>query len=216
VVAAGYLKMGALSASVEDPAVVTRPFDRRRDGFVMGEGAGVVVLEERGRALERGATVLAELAGYAATCDAGHPTDPDPEGGGAARAIALALSDAGLGIDDIGYVNAHATSTLAGDTAEVRALVRAGLCAAAVSSTKGLHGHALGAAGGLELVALLGVFVRDFLPANVNLDDRDDDGALDLITSGRPTAVGAAMSNSFGFGGHNACLVLRRHEAATG
>jgi 3-oxoacyl-[acyl-carrier-protein] synthase II len=214
VVAAGYLKMGALSRSYEDPERVTRPFDRARDGFVMGEGAGIVLLEERERALERGARILGELAGYGATCDAGHPTDPDPGGEGAARAVAVALADAGLEIADVGYVNAHATSTPAGDAAEVRALERAALTATPVSSTKGLHGHGLGAAGGIELVALLIAFGRDLLPANINLDDPDGADALDLITSNRRARPHAALSNSFGFGGHNACIVVARHEPA--
>lgn len=213
VVAAGYLKMGALSRSHERPEGVTRPFDRARDGFVMGEGAGVVVLEERTRALARGARILAEVAGYAATCDAGHPTDPDPDGEGAARAIAGALADAGLTTADVGYVNAHATSTTAGDVAEMRALARAGLSGAPVSSTKGFHGHGLGAAGGLELVATLMVFARDLLPANINLEDPEDVGGLDLIAAPRPARPHAAISNSFGFGGHNACVVVTRHAA---
>jgi 3-oxoacyl-[acyl-carrier-protein] synthase II len=214
VVTAGYLKMGALSASQRPPAEVTRPFDRARDGFVMGEAAGIVMLEERERAIARGARILGEIAGYGATCDAAHPTDPDPHGEGAARAIAEALRDAGLTTADIGYVNAHATSTPAGDIAEMRALERAGMTGAPVSSTKGLHGHGLGAAGGIELAALLMVFSRDLLPGNINLDDPEDAVALDLIDAPRAVRVDAALSNSFGFGGHNSCIVVTRHVAS--
>lgn len=212
VVAAGYLKMGALSRSGRPPEEATRPFDRARDGFVMGEAAGILMLEERERAIARGARILGEVAGYGASCDAGHPTDPDPEGEGAARAIVAALVDAGLSPEDIGYVNAHATSTPAGDIAEMHALRRAGVTGAAISSTKGMHGHGLGAAGGIELAALLMVFGRDLLPANTNLDDPEDAVALDLVDAPRPARVGAALSNSFGFGGHNACIVVTRHD----
>jgi 3-oxoacyl-[acyl-carrier-protein] synthase II len=212
VVAAGYRKMGALSRSDRPPAEATRPFDRGRDGFVMGETAGIVMLEEREAAIARGARILGEVAGYGATCDAGHLTDPDPDGEGAARAIAAALRDAALTPADIGYINAHATSTPAGDIAEMRALQRAGLTGAAVSSTKALHGHGLGAAGGIELAALLMVFGRDLLPANINLDEPEDIVSLDLIHAPRPARVDAALSNSFGFGGHNACLVVTRHD----
>ena len=210
VVAAGYLKMGALSGSTRPAPEVSRPFDRARDGFVMGEGAGIVVLEEREHALRRGARILGEVVGYGATCDAGHLTDPDADGSGAARAIADALADAGLGPGDIGYVNAHATSTPAGDAAEVRALERAGLAGAPVSSTKSAHGHGLGAAGGIELVAALMVFARDLLPATLNLEERDDGGVLDLIDTPRRARPDAFISNSFGFGGHNACLAVAR------
>ena len=139
----------------------------------MGEGAGLVLLEEREHALARGARIYAELAGYGSSCDADHPTDPDETGEGPARAMRIALEDAGLTAGDIGYVNAHATSTLAGDVAEARALQRAGLAEAAVSSTKSAHGHALGGAGGVEAVATLLAFARDTLPATLNLDDPD-------------------------------------------
>ena len=153
------------------PGRASRPFDVARDGFVIGEGAGVLLLEEREHALARGARIYAELAGYGSTCDANHLTDPDPLGEGPSRAMLLALADAGIGPEDIGYVNAHATSTPSGDLAESRALALAGLTGAAVSSTKGAHGHALGGAGGLEAVALLMAFSRDALPPTVNLDD---------------------------------------------
>ncbi len=210
VVAAGYLKMGALSRSARPVAEASRPFDRARDGFVMGEGAGIVVLEEREHALRRGARILAEVVGYGASCDAGHLTDPDVEGTGAARAIGEALADGGLQPSDVGYVNAHATSTPAGDAAEVRALARAGISGVPVSSTKALHGHGLGAAGGIELAAALIAFGRDILPGTLNLDDPEDGDTLDLIREARRAHVDVVLSNSFGFGGHNACVAVTR------
>ena len=209
-VIAGYRKLGALSPGNGDPKLVSRPFDRARDGFVMGEGSGILVLEERGHALARGARILAEVAGYGQSCDAGHLTDPDETGSGPARAVRLALADAGLEPAQIGYVNAHATSTPAGDIAELRALAAAGLSHAPISSTKSLHGHALGAAGGLEAVAALMAFGRDVLPAGANVDDPEPDPAADIIRSPRPARIDALVSNSFGFGGHNAALVFKR------
>jgi 3-oxoacyl-[acyl-carrier-protein] synthase II len=213
VVVAGYRRVGALTKSDRPAPEASRPFDLARDGFVIGEGAGVLMLEERDYALARGARIYAELAGYGATCDANHLTDPDPVGEGPARAMLLALADAGIGPEDVGYVNAHATSTPAGDLAESRALTLAGLNGSAVSSTKGAHGHALGGAGGLEAVALLMAFARDVLPPTINLDDPDPGSPLDHVRSARSVAVEAVLSNSFGFGGHNSSLVFLRHEA---
>jgi 3-oxoacyl-[acyl-carrier-protein] synthase II len=213
VVVAGYRRVGALTKSDRPAPEASRPFDLARDGFVIGEGAGVLMLEERDYALARGARIYAELAGYGATCDANHLTDPDPDGEGPARAMLLALADAGIGPEAVGYVNAHATSTLAGDLAEARALTLAGLSGSAVSSTKGAHGHALGGAGGLEAVALLMAFARDLLPPTINLDDPDPGSPLDHVTSARSVAVEAVLTNSFGFGGHNSTLVFLRHEA---
>jgi 3-oxoacyl-[acyl-carrier-protein] synthase II len=211
---AGYGQLGALARGDGDPAERSRPFDRARNGFVMGEGAGLLVLEERDHALARGAHILAELAGYGASCDAGHLTDPDPSGEGPAAAIAAALADAGIGPEAIGYVNAHATSTPVGDAAEARTLVRAGLGRVPVSSTKGLHGHCLGAAGGIEAIASLMALAQDRLPPGINLDDPDDELGLDhVVGTARPAQVEAVLSNSFGFGGHNAALVFRRHHA---
>jgi 3-oxoacyl-[acyl-carrier-protein] synthase II len=212
-VVAGYRRVGALTKSDRPAREASRPFDLARDGFVIGEGAGVLLLEEREFALARGARIYAELAGYGATCDANHLTDPDPLGEGPARAMRQALADAGIGPEDVGYVNAHATSTPAGDLAESRALALAGLSGSAVSSTKAAHGHALGAAGGIEAVAVLMAFARDTLPPTINLDDPDPGSPLDHVTSARPATVGAALSNSFGFGGHNSSLVFLRHEA---
>ncbi len=212
VVIAGYQRVGALTPSTRAPEVSSRPFDIGRDGFVMGEGSGVLVLEEREHALARGARIYAELAGYGSSCDAGHPTDPDATGEGPARAMTLAIADAGLLARDIGYVNAHATSTIAGDIAEARALARAGLSGAAVSSTKSAHGHPLGGAGGMEAVATLMAFERDMLPPTLNLEDADPEAPFDHVLEPRRARVTAAASNSFGFGGHNACIVMTRHE----
>jgi 3-oxoacyl-[acyl-carrier-protein] synthase II len=206
----GFCSARALSHRNDDPATASRPWDVDRDGFVLGEGAGILVLEERDRAIARGARILAEVAGFGQTCDAGHLTDPDETGAGPARAVRLALEDAGLGPSDIGYVNAHATSTPAGDIAELRALAAAGLSGVPISSTKALHGHALGAAGGIEAVAALMALVRGVLPGGGNLDDPETDPPADLITSPRRADVDAVVSNSFGFGGHNAAVVFRR------
>ena len=211
-VVAGYIRAGALNHDPGDPGRASRPFDRTREGFVIGEGAGMLVLEEREHALARGARVHAELAGYGSSCDGGHPTDPDPTGEAPARAIAEALADAGLTVEDVDYVNAHATSTQAGDAAEARALVRAGLAGATVSSTKSAHGHALGAAGALEAVATLIAFSRGVLPATLNLEDPDPEAPFDHVLEPRHAHVGAAISTSFGFGGHNACLAFIRHD----
>ncbi len=211
-IVAAYKQLGALSTSGRPPKEASRPFDRARDGFVIGEGAGIVFLEERERALGRGARILAEVAGYASNCDAGHLTQPDETGEGPAAAIKLAMADGHVDPANVGYLNAHATSTPLGDLAEVRAITVAGLGHAAVSSTKALHGHTLGAAGGIEAIAALMPLVRDQLPPSWNLNSSDIDLTLDYITTPRPAAVDATVSNSFGFGGHNAVVVLERTE----
>jgi 3-oxoacyl-[acyl-carrier-protein] synthase II len=205
---AGYRKLGALSRSTRPPAEVSRPFDVDRDGFVMGEAAAIVVLEDRDRAVARGAHIYAEVLGHAATCDAAHLTDPDPSGSGAARAIALALADAGAARDEVAYINAHATSTSAGDVAESGALTAAGLDRVPISSTKGAHGHPLGASGALEAAITAMAIDRQWLPATRNLKTPDPGARLAHVTVPRPADIGVAISNSFGFGGHNACLVL--------
>jgi 3-oxoacyl-[acyl-carrier-protein] synthase II len=209
-IVAAYMQLGALSTSERPPEETSRPFDRARDGFVIGEGAGVLFLEERDRARKRGARILGELVGYASNCDAGHLTQPDPTGEGPAAAIRLAMADALVDPADVGYVNAHATSTPLGDRAEARAIIAAGLGHAAVSSTKSLHGHTLGAAGGVEAIAALMPLVRDRLPPSVNLDDPDPGPALNHVGAARVAAVDVTVSSSFGFGGHNAVLVLAR------
>lgn len=208
----GYRQLGALSQTERPPHEASRPFDAARDGFVIGEGAGILVLEEREHALSRDATIYAEVVGHASTCDAGHLTDPDPTGSGAARVIELALADAQVGVDEVGYVNAHATSTRAGDDAEARALIASGLTAVPVSATKAAHGHALGAAGGIEAVVTALALVHQVLPATLNLERPDTEIPLAHVLVPRPAAIEIAISNSFGFGGHNACLVMRAHH----
>ena len=209
---AGYRQLGALSTTDRPSPEASRPFDAERDGFVIGEGAGILVLEEREHALARGARIHAEVSGNASTCDAGHLTDPDPAGTGAARAIALALADAQLTPADVGYINAHATSTPAGDRAEARALAAAGLAQTPVSATKSAHGHALGAAGGIEAVVTVLALARQALPPTLNLECPDTDIVLAHVRTARPADIDVAISNSFGFGGHNACLALRAHR----
>lgn len=209
---AAYQRLGALSSADRPAAEVSRPFDRARDGFVIGEGAGLLLLEEREHALRRGARILAELAGYASTCDAGHLTQPDPSGEGPAEAITLALADARLEPARVGYLNAHATSTPLGDLAEARAITHAKLAHAPVSSTKALHGHTLGAAGGIEAIAALMPLVRDSLPISWNLDDPEPEPPLNYVRSAARAHVEATVSTSFGFGGHNAALVLKRPD----
>ncbi|MEO9175191.1 MAG: beta-ketoacyl-[acyl-carrier-protein] synthase family protein, partial [Gaiellales bacterium] len=212
VIVAGYRSLGALASTTREAEHTSRPFDRDRDGFVMAEGAGILVLEEREHAIRRGARIYAELGGYGSSCDAAHLTDPDETGAGPAVAIRQALIDAGVAPEEIGYVNAHATSTSAGDTAEARAIVLAGLGHAAVSSTKAMHGHTMGAAGGVEAIAALLPIARGMVPPSINLDAPDDDSVLDFIGGrARPIQTDATLSNSFGFGGHNAAIVLRRH-----
>jgi 3-oxoacyl-[acyl-carrier-protein] synthase II len=209
---AAFASMDALSNSG-----VSRPFDARRDGFVMGEGAGVLVLEEAEAAKARGAEILGELVGYGATSDAFHLTAPMEDGGGAAKAIALALADAGLTPDDVDYVNAHGTSTPLNDRSETRALKTAlGDRAASVpvSSTKSVIGHLLGAAGAVEAVATVLALRERVAPPTVGWEEREEGMDLDYVPDGpRPLDVNGrapvAISNSFGFGGHNAVLALK-------
>jgi len=201
------------------PTGVSRPFDARRDGFVMGEGAGALVLEEADAAAERGATVLAEVIGYGSTSDAYHLTAPEPSGGPASRAIELALGDAGLTPEDIDYVNAHGTSTQLNDAAETAALKRALGAERAkqipVSSTKSAIGHLLGAAGAVEAVATVQALQHRIVPPTLNYEVPDPELDLDYVPGeARPLSTGngrapVAISNSFAFGGHNVSLVLR-------
>jgi 3-oxoacyl-[acyl-carrier-protein] synthase II len=206
--------MRALSFRTDAPQQASRPFDVDRDGFVLSEGAGVVVLEEMEHARRRGARIYGELMGYGASGDAGHITQPDEEGRGAARAMAMALEDAGLNPDAIGYINAHGTSTPLGDKAETVAMKRVfGEHARrlAISSTKSQLGHTLGASGGIELVVCALTISRGVIAPTINLDNPDPDCDLDYTPKvAREARVEVAMSNSFGFGGHNASLVLGR------
>jgi 3-oxoacyl-[acyl-carrier-protein] synthase II len=209
---ASFAAMKALSSRNDDPERASRPFDAARDGFVMGEGAASLVLEERESALRRGATILAELAGYGSTSDAHHVTAPHPEGDGARRAMLLACEDAGITPDEIGYINAHGTSTPPNDRTESLALRRIWAeQTPPVSSTKSMTGHTLGAAGALEAVVCIKAIGTSTLPPTINLDDPDPACDVDHVAKTARTAdISVAMSNSFGFGGHNASLVFRR------
>jgi 3-oxoacyl-[acyl-carrier-protein] synthase II len=211
----GFAAMRALATSFNDaPERASRPFERDREGFVVAEGAGVLVLEALEHAEKRGARPLAEVAGYGANCDAYHMTQPSPEGSGAAACIRLALDDAAIAPSDIGYVNAHGTSTPYNDEAETHALKQvfgAHASTLAVSSTKSMTGHLLGAAGAVEAGITALALERETLPPTINLDAPDPACDLDYVpNAARRVRVGAALSNSFGFGGTNACLVLRR------
>jgi 3-oxoacyl-[acyl-carrier-protein] synthase II len=213
---AGFAAMRALSKRNDDPASASRPFDRERDGFVIAEAAAVLVLEELEHARARGARVYAELGGYGVSSDASHITDPDPVGANAARAVRMALADAALEPGDVGYVNAHGTSTPAGDSAETRVLklVFGDLPRRPfVSSTKGATGHTLGAAGAVEAVFTVLALHHGILPPTINQTTRDPECDLDYLpNAARPEQVDAALSNSFGFGGHNSVLAFRRYS----
>jgi len=210
----GFSVMKALSTRNDDPAAASRPFDKDRDGFVMGEGAGMLVLEEMEAAKKRGANILAEVVGYGANSDAYHVTQPAPEGEGAARCMRLALQSAGLNPEDVGYVNAHGTSTPFNDANETKALKAVFGDHArklAVSSTKSMTGHMLGAAGGFEGVVSTLALARNILPPTINQTTPDPDCDLDYVPNqAREARVDAVMSNSFGFGGTNAVLLFKR------
>ncbi|MDG4800261.1 beta-ketoacyl-[acyl-carrier-protein] synthase family protein [Micromonospora sp. WMMD980] len=207
----------ALARNWADPTAASRPFDRRRNGLVLGEGAGVLVLERAAHADARGARRHADVLGWGATNDAYHPTTPRPDGAGAAHCMRMAVRDAGLGLDDIGYVNAHGTSTRAGDAAELAALRDVfGAYPPPLSSTKGVTGHMLGVSGVIEAAIGVEALRRGLLPPTHNLDDPDPGGDIDHIRKqARAVAVDAVLSNSFGFGGHNVSLVLG-HPASAG
>jgi 3-oxoacyl-[acyl-carrier-protein] synthase II len=207
----------ALSRNNEDPAGASRPFDAARDGFVAAEGAGVLVLEELEHARARGARIYCELRGYGATADAHHLTEPDPSGRWQIAAMRAALERGGLGPDDVDYVNAHGTSTPAGDPVEVgaiRSLLGDRAPRVAVSSTKSMHGHGMGAAGGFEAVIVALSIHEGVIPPTINLDDLDPEceGVDHVIGGARSAPVRVAISNSFGFGGHNAVLAFARME----
>ena len=214
---AGFAAMRALSTRNDDPASASRPFDRDRDGFVIGEGAGVLVLETLARALDRGAQPLGEVVGYGATADASHVTLPAPGGVGALRAVRRALEKARLTVDDVEHVNAHATSTHEGDSTELEMLRglfgdRAG--EVSVTANKSMLGHALGAAGSIEAIVTLRTLREGVIPPTINLHDPDEAAAgLDLTPNvARERSMRIAVSNSFGFGGQNSALVFRRWD----
>jgi len=214
----GFSQLRALSRRNEEPERASRPFDRDRDGFVLSEGAGILVLESLDSALERGAEPLAEILACAATSDAVHLTDPDREAAQAARAISLALGKAGVSPEQLSYINAHATSTSIGDISEVRALKRA-LGEAAyqipISSTKSVTGHLLGAAGAVEAIWCVRAMQEGRIPPTINLDNPDPECDLDFVPhQARQAEVEIALSAAFAFGGHNSMLVLRKWRAA--
>jgi 3-oxoacyl-[acyl-carrier-protein] synthase II len=206
---AGFAQMGALSTRNDDPAAASRPFDVDRDGFVAAEAAGVLVMERRPDADARGAVPRATLAGYGASADGHHITAPDPDGAGATRAMRTAIADAGLQPTDIAHVNAHGTSTPLNDVAEARTIRRVIGDHVAVTSTKGVTGHALGAAGAIEAAFTVLSVQHGVIPPTANLDSQDPEVDVDVVAKApRETSIGAAMSDSFGFGGQNAVLVV--------
>jgi 3-oxoacyl-[acyl-carrier-protein] synthase II len=214
---AGFCAMRALTTRNAEPEKASRPWDAQRDGFVMGEGCGIVVLEELEGARRRGATIYAEVVGYGMSADAYHISAPHPEGDGAVRVMRIALRDAGIEPEQIGYINAHGTSTPLGDLSEVRAIKKVfgdHAYKLAVSSTKSCTGHLLGAAGGLE-TGILALAVRhQILPPTINLDEPGEGCDLDFVPhTARPVELEYAASNSFGFGGTNASIILKRYTA---
>lgn len=213
---AGFSAMKALSTRNDDPQVASRPFDRDRDGFVIGEGAGVLILEELEYAKRRGANILAEIVGYGMTADAYHMTSPALEGEGAARCMEAALRDGGVSPEEVDYINAHGTSTPQGDIAETQAikgLFREHARNVAMSSTKSMTGHLLGAAGGIEGVFTVLSIDRGIMPPTINYKTPDPECDLDYVpNSAREGKINVAMSNSFGFGGTNATLIFKRFE----
>jgi 3-oxoacyl-[acyl-carrier-protein] synthase II len=216
---AGFAAAKALTTNNGDPARASRPFDRMRDGFVMAEGAGLLVIESEEHALQRGATILAELAGYGATSDAFHITQPAEDGSGAVRAMQKALAAAGLQPDDIDYLNAHGTSTPMNDKLETLAIKKVfGEYAyeLPVSSTKSMTGHLLGAAGAVEAGVCVMALQNQVIPPTANYETPDPDCDLDYVpNSARSAQLEAVMTNSLGFGGHNASLVFRKYRPAT-
>jgi 3-oxoacyl-[acyl-carrier-protein] synthase II len=205
--------MKALSKRNEDPTRASRPFDTGRDGFVMGEGSGILILEDLEKARARGATIYAEVVGHGASSDAHHITAPHPEGEGAVQCMQNALESAGIHPHDIGHINAHGTSTPLGDIAETKAIKKAfGAHAGkiAVSSTKSMTGHLLGAAGGVESIFCAKALHHGMLPPTINLENQDPECDLDYVPNkARKQQVQYALNNSFGFGGTNSCLILK-------
>ena len=213
---AGFCNMKAMSTRNDDPKTASRPFDAERDGFVLSEGAGFIVIEELEHAKKRGAHIYCELVGYGATDDAYHITSPIPGGVGGAKAMSLAIEDAGLKPEDVTYINAHGTSTKYNDEFETQAIKEALGDAAknvAVSSTKSMTGHLLGAAGGVEAIVCALAIKDSYIPATINYNTPDPACDLDIVPNkGREQEVKVAMSNSLGFGGHNATIVMKKYE----
>jgi 3-oxoacyl-[acyl-carrier-protein] synthase II len=213
---AGFIQMKAMSTRNEEPEKSSRPFDLGRDGFVIGEGAAILILETLEHALDRGARIYAEIVGYGSTCDAFHMTAPDPEGYGAANSMKEALGDAGIKPSEVDYINAHATATPPGDKAETLAIKKVfGEYASkvAISSTKSMTGHLLGASGGLEAIVCVLAIKEGIIPPTINYEQPDPDCDLDIVPNiARKLKVDVALSNSFGFGGHNATLVFKKYQ----
>ena len=214
---AGFCSAKALSMSRnDDPAHASRPFDKERDGFIMGEGAGILFLEELEHALARNAKIYGEIVGYGMTCDAYHMTAPVPEGMGATRAIELALQDGQIATGAINYINAHGTSTPANDSTETKAIKKAlgdHAYKVAVSSTKSMTGHLLGGSGGIEAVATMMAIANNQVPPTINLENPDPECDLDYVANqSRELTVEVALSNSFGFGGHNVTLAFKKYH----
>ena len=210
----GFCAAKALSTMNDTPQEASRPFDQKRNGFVMSEGAGIILLEEYEHAKKRGASIYAEVAGYGMSCDAYHMTAPDPEGKGAIRCMQEALKDAGVNADEVDYINAHGTSTMLNDAMEtkaIKAVLGHRAKDIAVSSTKSMTGHLLGAAGGIELAATILTIERGIIPPTINYKYPDPDCDLDYVPNeARQKKVDIAMSNSLGFGGHNATIVIKK------
>lgn len=213
---AGFAACKAMSTRNDDPTHASRPFDKDRDGFVLGEGCGILILEELEHALARGAHIYCEMVGYGMTCDAYHMTSPVPGGEGAARAISLALKDGGLTPDQVSYINAHGTSTPANDSTETTAIKKVlgdHAYRIAVSSTKSMTGHLLGGSGGIEAVATVMAVANDRVPPTINLENPDPSCDLDYVPNqSREMPVEVALSNSFGFGGHNVTLAFKKYR----
>lgn len=211
---AGFCAMRAMSTRNDDPEKASRPFDTGRDGFVMGEGAGMLVLESLEHAQKRGANIIAEVIGYGLSADAHHMTDPDPDG--PARCMKMAMRTAGIRPEEVDYINAHGTSTGVGDISETKAIKMAlgdHAYKVAVSSTKSMTGHLLGAAGGVEAVICALALRNQTIPPTINLDEPDPQCDLDYVPNvARPADLNIVMSNSFGFGGHNASIILKKYE----
>ena len=208
--------MRALSTRNDDPASASRPFDKERDGFVMSEGAAILVLEELEHAKARGAKIYAEIAGYGASADAYHITAPTEDGEGSARAILMAIKDAGLKVDDIDYINAHGTSTPLndkGETQSIKTVFGSRAYKMKINSTKSMVGHMLGAAAGIEAIVCIKSIETGIIHPTMNLTNPDPDCDLDYTVGGAVQhKVNAALSNSLGFGGHNSALIITRYE----
>jgi 3-oxoacyl-[acyl-carrier-protein] synthase II len=212
---AGFASAKAMSTRNEEPLRASRPFDRDRDGFLMGEGAGILFLEELDQALSRGAKIYGEIIGYGTTCDAYHMTAPVPDGRGATRAMELAMQDGNIAPESVSYINAHGTSTPANDVTETKAIKKAlgeSAYKVAISSTKSMTGHLLGGSGGIEAVATIMAIANDQLPPTINVENLDPDCDLDYVPNqSRQSSIEVALSNSFGFGGHNVTLAFKKY-----